>query len=62
MIFGSNRERMHFTKKPRVFHDYWIVVVTFFCAFIIFLALYAVAVPAVLAVRRPKTLEVSSGD
>ena len=53
---------MHFTKKPRVFHDYWIVVVTFFCAFIIFLALYAVAVPAVLAVRRPKTLEVSSGD
>jgi len=31
---NSLGEKMHFTKKPRVFYGYWIVVAAFFCVFI----------------------------
>jgi len=34
LIFGGNGEKVHFSKKPKVFYGYWIVVATFFCVFI----------------------------
>ncbi len=34
LIFGGNGEKMHLSKKPKVFYGYWIVVATFFCVFI----------------------------